>query len=77
MKLRSGQTKVARIHQQQTWPWDVFSGNSGKRNTGERAYYDFADKSKRELLISKLPEKLSAVIEKNEELEKMALKLKR
>lgn len=44
---------------------------------GEECGYDFAaEKSRNELLISDLQEKLSAVIVKNEELEKMVLKLK-
>ena len=39
--------------------------------------YNFAEKSKGELLISELQEKLSAVTVKNEELEEIVLKLKR
>lgn len=43
----------------------------------EECDYDFAEKSKSELLISDLQEKLSAVIVKNEELEEKVLKLKK
>ena len=43
----------------------------------EERDYDFAEKSKKEPLISELHEKLSAAIVKNEELEEMVLKLKR